>query len=376
LRAGHNQRIKEAIDSTMAKKKAAKAAIPSRAAPGPASKTKMKTTSSMIPAPFAKSAENLSPFLEYLDKTRIYLGHIDTHPAAFKRQIFLFPALINVAIVLLLLWRIYYIVPVYLGYMYSMNGHQNDYNVDVANSSWQTLATLMFARAASFGLDWALYAFVFPWPRNFMMGPVGSPFAWRQHVPFQDKEVVVRVSRDWAKDVGTASDAAGQDSVFQARVIPAMTSKLLFDKTGYVLIGPDWELDYNAMIAAHDLVSTGDVPLEDFRKFVLVYWEDCGGWVTWDVWKLDEKGGQGDAGRQKIVAFKERLDQLGKERLFFRWIELVQFESTQPGGFTPERQASAMRQAKELFEKEGVDFDAFWKSVGGMEQMPGMEATL
>jgi hypothetical protein len=53
--------------------------------------------------------------------------------------------------------------------------------------------------------------------------------------------------------------------------------------------------------------------------------------------------------------------------------ELIQFESTQPGGFTPERQRSAMLQAKEMFENEGIEFSRFWQEVGGMEGLPGFE---
>lgn len=64
---------------------------------------------------------------------------------------------------------------------------------------------------------------------------------------------------------------------------------------------------------------------------------------------------------------------MGKESVFFRWIELIQYESTQPGGFTSERQASAMRQAKEMFENQGIDFEMFWREIGGMEGMPGLE---
>ena len=63
---------------------------------------------------------------------------------------------------------------------------------------------------------------------------------------------------------------------------------------------------------------------------------------------------------------------MGKESLFFRWIELIQFESTQPGGFGPEKQQQAMEKAKAMFEADGVDFDAFWAQVGDWEGLPGI----
>jgi hypothetical protein len=77
--------------------------------------------------------------------------------------------------------------------------------------------------------------------------------------------------------------------------------------------------------------------------------------------------------QRKIVAFKDELTALGKESLFFRWIELVQFESSQAGGFGPERQQQTMLKAKQMFEEQGIDFDKFWAKIGGMQGMPGMD---
>jgi hypothetical protein len=82
-----------------------------------------------------------------------------------------------------------------------------------------------------------------------------------------------------------------------------------------------------------------------------------------------------EEGRKKILAFKDELTAMGKENLFFRWVELIQYESTQPGGFGPDRQAEAVAKAKELFESQGIDFEKFWAKVGGMENMPGMDVS-
>ncbi|KAF3359428.1 hypothetical protein VdG1_05181 [Verticillium dahliae VDG1] len=71
------------------------------------------------------------------------------------------------------------------------------------------------------------------------------------------------------------------------------------------------------------------------------------------------------ARRQQVFAFRDALAAVGKEDLFFRWIEIVQYESTQPGGFGPERQVDAAKKIRDLFSNEGIDFDEFWKeSVG------------
>lgn len=70
---------------------------------------------------------------------------------------------------------------------------------------------------------------------------------------------------------------------------------------------------------------------------------------------------------------QERLTAMRKESLFFRWIELIQYESSQPGGFTAQRQERAMQKAKQLFEKQGIDFEKFIRSIGGLENFPGFD---
>jgi hypothetical protein len=65
---------------------------------------------------------------------------------------------------------------------------------------------------------------------------------------------------------------------------------------------------------------------------------------------------------------------MGHEDLFYRWVELVQYESTMPGGFTEGRQARAMQEARRMFNEAGVDFAKFWEEVGGSQGMPGLNA--
>jgi hypothetical protein len=128
------------------------------------------------------------------------------------------------------------------------------------------------------------------------------------------------------------------------------------------------------MVRAHELADRvgkdHGVPLDEFRTAVLVN-TDADGWLIWHVGDEDTPEGRArSAQRDQILAFKDKLASLGKDDLFFRWVELVQYESTQPGGFTPERQKSAMVQAQMLFENESVDFTDFWRDVGGMEGLP------
>jgi len=68
--------------------------------------------------------------------------------------------------------------------------------------------------------------------------------------------------------------------------------------------------------------------------------DEDGRLCVWDVeGKRDEEmqsKGPEEA-KKKIFKFKDRLTAMGKE-LFFKWVELVQEETSKPGRFTKERQ--------------------------------------
>jgi len=89
----------------------------------------------------------------------------------------------------------------------------------------------------------------------------------------------------------------------------------------------------------------------------------------WDCSQLD-RGSESEA-RDKVILFKERLTEMGKENLFFKWVELIQYESNAPGGFTPERQVAAAEKVKKMFADQGVDFEDFSREIGGLDGMPG-----
>jgi hypothetical protein len=138
-----------------------------------------------------------------------------------------------------------------------------------------------------------------------------------------------------------------------------------------LMLNNDWDLDWKTMVHATKLVDKKSVALEDIKTTILVNHENFG----WLALETASAGGSAkeEEGRRKIIAFKDELTALGKENLFFRWIELIQFESTQPGGFGPEQQQRAMAKAKVLFEAQGVDFDKFWDKIGGLQGLPGMD---
>jgi hypothetical protein len=246
-----------------------------------------------------------------------------------------------------------------------------------------------------------LYNFVWPWPKHFFIGRPGNPVSWRLNVGFKDKEIIIRRSRKWDREIFGGENEAPKlmekmDAMMEERVMPAIDPTWLRGRTGYILMDANWDLDFKAMVDATELVRKQNAAFTDFEKAVIVWGGVELGWLSWDVHKLDD--GSEEESRKKLIAFKvgpnpfsstcihprhyslnwmltsckDILTKMGKESLFFRWIELIQFESTQPGGFGPEKQQQAMEKAKAMFEADGVDFDAFWAQVGGWEDLPGM----
>lgn len=228
-------------------------------------------------------------------------------------------------------------------------------------------------RTSKFMVDLVIYVFVWPWPKAFFMGQtIGNPVLWRLRLGFSEREIVVRRSRRWFVQSKKLFDEGSkeQDLLFN-NVGKATDPMWMSEKTGYLMLNKEWDLDWKSMVTATVNVEKGKMKLDDFKTTILLH-DDEFGWV---VIETAEAGGslKEEEGRRKIVAFKDELTAMGKENLFFRWIELVQFESSQPGGFGPEQQKNTMKKARELFERGGIDFDKFWEKVGGMGGMPGMD---
>ena len=341
------------------------------------SSTSATLTTTSIPPPFSVAPETLQPFLSTLDESKVYIAHIDTHPPAFKKQVFAVPVVLNLTITILLLWRASYAFPTYFGIVASAFGNQNAYTIDVAHTPRGALLWLIAGRAAMFLLDWALARIIIPWPLTFFLEQPDNPASWRWKTGFRPREIYVRVSRRWGVDelVGPDARKKGADSPYWAtRVMPAIERRYVREKTGYLMMDRNWDLDFGAMVAATRAADEGRVELGCFQKSVWCYGGPQVGWLAWEVWKLDvEQGAEQEEARKKIVAFKDRLTTMGKENLFFRWIEIVQYESSREGGFTEQRQAEAVKQARELFQKQGVDFDEFVGEIGGKEGLPGIE---
>ena len=327
------------------------------------------------PPPFELPPEKLSSqFLSALPKDHVYIVHVDTTPRTLKRQVFLVPVCMNIVISLVLIWRLCYAVPLYFDLVVGALGYYSSTAVDVQGSSRSELFRITVSRTLTLMGDYMLFILFGSWPWRFVFGVAAtrysSPLKWRMMLGFRDKEVIVRHSRVWDKSL-LPDWTIDDELTLKHKIMPALERKYL-DKTGYLLEDKNWSLDFRAITDAHSLINAQKLGFNDFDKAVLVFYPPSNGWMMWHVAKEDSP--QTAAQRDTLLRFKDKLTAMRHEDLFYRWVELVQYESNSPGGFTQGRQAAAMREAKRMFEEKGIDFAKFWQEVGGMEGMPGLTA--
>ncbi|KAH6847387.1 hypothetical protein B0I37DRAFT_374952 [Chaetomium sp. MPI-CAGE-AT-0009] len=346
----------------------------------PSSKPTSSSPSSP-PHPFKPAPAALQPFCATLPPGHVYITHVDPRPAAAKRKLFLIPIGINLAVIGLFVWRVAHITPYYLALAMSMLGYSNETTLRTAGMAWGELGWAIAARAATFLLDFVLGVFVWPWPYEFFVGTTGrgSPVAWRWAVGFRDREVYVRRSRDgWdgvlrKKKVDLFDREApeareGRDAVL-TRVSTATAPMFMQQKTGYLTMNGEWDLDWRGMVDATRLADAKEIALEAFGTVVLLHHAKFG-WVSVDLGNGDSA--EQDERRRQVMAFRDALTALGKEDLFFRWVEMIQFETDQPGGFTREKQVVAAQKIRDMFKSNGVDFDGLWKETVGTDGLAGM----
>ena len=321
--------------------------------------------------PFTKAPDSLRPFLEPLSPQQVYLVHVDNTSTELKRRAFNFPILINVLVAAVIALRAYAGLYFYPAMLATLFGISSSTMVDTSVTPVHSTLRIILQRTTNMVFDYILLTIFLPWPVRFIQGPV----RWRRTIDFRDREVIVRQSKhSWTKDL-VRDKWVHDDKEARDRIVAAVTPEQIA-KTGFMLIDASWNLDYDAMIRAHEMVDRTrhgqGTPLYEFRTTVLVN-TDAYGWLIWRIGDESVDGKKRMSQREQILAFKDKLTDMGKEDLFFRWVEIIQYESTRPGGFTPERQHAAMAQAKKLFEDNDVDFSQFWREVGGMEGLSGFE---
>ncbi|KAG6040251.1 hypothetical protein E4U41_001126 [Claviceps citrina] len=328
---------------------------------GKAKAVKFGGADGSLPSPFKQPPEVLKPFIDRLSEKHVYVTHVDSKEAALKRKVFLVPVAMNVAVSLLFVWRMHSILPWYWSLVQSGFGAQNEATFAMHESTWKELAWEVLKRGITMFIDFVLFVFVWPWPVEFAAGRAhGNPMLWRRKVGFRDKEIYVRRSRDWARLLGDFVKDADSKKMLLAYINAATSPLLQEQKTGYLLMNGQWDLDWAAMVHAHQLVDDKLAALEAFSSVVLVYHKDFG-WMCYDL--KTSIAAEGDGKRRQVFAFRNALAAMGKEDLFYRWVEMVQFDATQPGGFGPEKQEVTAKKIRDMFDGAGIDFDALWKEA-------------
>ncbi|KAK5995744.1 hypothetical protein PT974_04162 [Cladobotryum mycophilum] len=317
------------------------------------------------PPPFKQAPEVLQPFIAGLDEKHIYITHIDNKPASFKRKIFLVPVAMNAAVVALFVWRMYSILPWYWKILMSGFGHPNETTFSASDAIWPELAWEIWKRGIVMFIDFLLFVFVWPWPVEFVAARAhGNPANWRWKVGFREKEIYVRRSRDWDKVLKDIFKDDDSRKILFTYIRQATSPIIQEQKTGYLLMNGKWDLHWDGMIAAHAMVDKKDIALDAFKNVVLVHHQDFG-WLCYDI--RSGASPNEDEKRRQVFAFRDALTAMGKDDLFYRWVEIVQFEATQPGGFGPEKQETAAKKIRDLFEAQNINFDELWKETMGQK---------
>ncbi|TKA22088.1 hypothetical protein B0A50_08466 [Salinomyces thailandicus] len=329
--------------------------------------TTFQAPSTSIPHPFRRAPPTLAPFLTQLDPAKVYLIHIDRFPPAAKKQIFLIPVLLNATIALLLLWRLYSGLPTYWTLLQTFMGYETTATVDTARTTRKEQFTILFKRTAMIALDFLVFRFIGPWPLTFFLEQPANPVVWRWKLGgFREEEVVVRESRHWGSAELLQGVKQGDESpFFKTRVLPVIDKGFMRRKTGYLMMDGSWDLDFQGMLDAHTLVKAGEFGLKEVDKLCLVHLDGVG----WLSWQWETEGDVIEDRRRKIVVFKETLTKLGKEGLFFKWMEIVEQERDGDGGFSVAKQERVVERVRAAFEKEGIDFEELSASIGGLQDM-------
>lgn len=298
-----------------------------------------------------------------------------------KKRVFAVPVLLNLIITLGLCVRIYYAVPVYLEQIITIFGYDTAYTVDTRKAPVGEIMNALTSRTLLLMVDFFIFGLIGSWPRGFVFGSKWSrfvgPVQWRWTVGFRDTEIIVRRGRQWDTPlvVGEVPEQVktwkvDEELTIKVKVDPAMRPATLA-KTGYLLLDKDWDLEFKAMLDAHKLVDKGTIQRKDLENLVLVYYQKQ--WLIWKVHEAPEISAKQQEQDDVVGRFRKNLADMGAEDVFFRWIEIVQFETSQPGGFTEGRQAEAIRELKRLLEKKRVDFAKFWEEIGGQAGLPGFD---
>ena len=306
-----------------------------------------------------------------------------------RKQAFLVPVVLNLIIVAGLCWRVYYAVPLYLEQLITIMGYDTRFTVNTKTTGWEELLKTLGYRTMFLSIDYALFGLLGRWPWEFVLGDkygrYTGPCGWKWNVGFsRQKEPVVRRGRKW--------DAPIYQSEMERRLqgkpdttwtkeeeLAAFTkcsdalSKHNTAKNALSLLDKDWDLDYSAMVDVTELIDVAKLSHADVDHVVLVPWHQK--WYSWYPHKPANADGSISAmtGKdEKLELFKKNLIDLNAEDVFYRFVELLQYESSQTGGFTKAKKKEAEEELRKMLRARNKDDVAFFASIGGTGGIPGL----
>ncbi|KAL8679464.1 MAG: hypothetical protein Q9186_004240 [Xanthomendoza sp. 1 TL-2023] len=394
---------------------------PPKKRPPPPTTTTTTTTTTSPPLFQPPTSTALSTLLSTFPTPHIYILTLDPTPPSHRLQLFLPLLLFNTLLIALLAWRITTILPTYLSLFTSTP----------STDSPKDLIWVIMQRMSMFFIDGIIFGrYIAEWPWEFFVGRrLGSCFGWRYTLGFfpaeEEREVVVRRSRRWADEASVRSElllsssssslACDEDVVGVAGTMeqenPQATSindgntilsnaigeTHLKSKNALLLTNKHWSLYFRGMLHAHSLLHPPQFNniCADLANgpIICIFKDDDNANADEDdkgQWfinrprehhhtRLRKKEANDDDGGKKLRAFKDLLTAMGREGLFFRWVEVMQYES-HSSSFEQRREKDGeesyrtrvVKASRELFAGQGVSWDEVIDGIGGVDGLFGM----
>ncbi|KAI4087142.1 MAG: hypothetical protein LQ344_006984 [Seirophora lacunosa] len=347
------------------------------------------TTTTTPSSPFTPASTSLTHLLSTFPHPHIYILHLDPTTPHHRALLFAFSSLLNALLAAVLLYRLSRALPLYISFLTSTAAP-----LDLrAVGTYRAMAALILRRTALLFFDLVVLGrWVAEWPVAFFLG---GALAWRWRVGFPPagREVVVRRSRRWAERITRGrewwrvhgvgeeeQEEEGSAAVAWDKIAEATRRERVKGKSGMLLVGTDWELCFPAMVHAHSLLLLEREHRLEWSEFehggpvVAVWSEGQDGWLVWRPWGDDDAETDEKGKGEKLRLFKGLLTRMGREGLFFRWVEMMQRQGgAAETGFTREGRERAVGRSRELFEGEGVSWEEVMQGIGGVDGLPGME---
>lgn len=324
-----------------------------------------------------------------MPEDHVIIVHPEKTPAALRKQTFIVPVLLNSVLLVILCHRIFYAVPIYIEQIITIMGFETSFTVHPKELPWAEVLTVLGNRTLLLSFDYVLFGLLGRWPWEFLFGNKHGRYVgcavWKWTVGFdRQTEVVVRRGRKWDTSIFESEDGrlkqglpakswSKEEELLVYNKTSTSLNRLITSKSALSLLDKDWDLDYKAMVEATEYLDEGKLSVEDISHIVLVCWG--GRWYFWYPHKssaMDDSENAIQAQDDKLEKFKRVLTEHKCDDVFYRWIEIIQYETAQPGGFTDTKKKEAEQELRKLLIKRKQDSDQIFEAIGGVHQVPGL----